>query len=142
MEILVTRAIRSDKSTIGNLLVDGVPLCYTLEDRDRGLKQSDSLLTIKAKKLFGITAIPAGRYEVIMNMSNRFKKYMPLLLNVPGFEGVRIHTGNYADNTEGCILVGMEKGKDFIGRSRDAYDALIAKILAVEKSEKIFITIT
>jgi hypothetical protein len=95
---------------------------------------------IKTKKVFAQTAIPAGRYEVIINFSNRFQQYMPLLLNVPGFEGVRIHPGNVPTNTEGCLLLGQTEGDDFIGNSRMAYRSFLPKLRAVEKSEKIFIT--
>ena len=88
------------------------------------------------------TAIPSGRYEVILNMSNRFKKYMPLLLNVPNFSGIRIHAGNTKEHTEGCILVGVEDGNDgFLGNSRSAFNELMKVLRKVEKKEKIYITI-
>mgnify|MGYP000932967502 FL=1 len=140
-ELLVTRKDFGEKYTIGVMQYNSEHLCYTLEDRDRGLKQTDSLLLIKAKKVFGVTAIPAGRYEVIINYSNRFKRQMPLLLNVPGFEGVRIHTGNYPEDTEGCILVGMSHAPGKIIESKVAYNLLMEKLLADTKRGKIFITI-
>lgn len=144
MELYLRREDFTKKSTIGQLNINGGPsLCFTLEDTDRGLKQTDSLFSIKARKLFGITAIPAGRYEVVLNYSNRFKKYMPQILNVPGFEGVRIHCGNKPEDTEGCILVGMEKeNPDAIGKSRIAYDKLMAELEKFEKDGKIYITIS
>ena len=118
-------------------------MCYTLEDRDRGLKQTDSIFSIKARKLFGITAIPAGRYQVILSYSNRFKKYLPQILNVPGFEGIRIHCGNRPEDTEGCILVGMENDQpDAIGKSRLAFEKLMYELEKVEKEGKIYITIS
>jgi hypothetical protein len=143
MEIRVKRVMKNGKATIGEMTFEynGRFFCYTLEDTDRGLKQSDPLLVTKAKKLFGVTAIPAGRYEVVLNYSNRFKKYMPQILNVPGFEGVRIHCGNKPEDTEGCILVGMDKGIDTITKSRIAYDKLMEILQAVEKTSKVFITI-
>lgn len=98
--------------TIGNLLIDDVYFCKTLEDTVR-------LEGVKAK---GKTAIPYGKYQVITNHSNRFKRVMPLLLNVPGFEGVRIHTGNTAGDTEGCILLGYEREMDYIIKSKQAFD--------------------
>jgi len=140
MEILVNRRTKNKLSTISDVTIDGVFFCYGLEDVDRGLKQSDDIDVIKTKKVFAQTAIPAGRYEIIINFSNRFQQYMPLLLNVPGFEGVRIHPGNKAANTEGCLLLGQTVGADFVGNSRLAYRSFLPKLRAVEKKEKIFIT--
>jgi hypothetical protein len=129
MELVLKRLIKTEKSTIGELSINGAFECYTLEDAER------------ISKVYGRTAIPKGQYEVIINYSNRFKQYMPLLLNVPDYEGVRIHSGNTANDTLGCILVGQKKGVDVIGASRLAYKALFNKMKAVEKKEKIFITI-
>lgn len=99
--------------TIGVLSVNGKTICNTLEDTDRGLHSKMSLEEIKEKKVYGKTAIPVGEYKVTMSYSVRFKKVMPLLLDVMGFSGIRIHSGNTAEDTEGCILCGMnsEKGK-------------------------------
>ena len=141
MQLKLTRLTRTDKSTIGKLFVDGAFLCYILEDADRGLKQSDPLLVTKAKKLFGITAIPAGTYEVILSYSNRFKKYLPQLVNVPAYEGVRIHPGNIPEHTEGCLLPGNTVGKDLVGDSRAAFEALMHILESALKREKVFITI-
>jgi hypothetical protein len=120
MQITIKRLHKTDTSTIGELLIDGIWECYTLEDVERPVK-------IKAE-----TAIPKGTYKVIINQSNRFKRLMPLLLNVPNFEGVRIHAGNTNHDTEGCILVGRTRSKDFIGQSRKAYDKLFKKMQAAE----------
>ena len=135
MEIKVER-FKKDKYTHGLLSIDSSPFeCYTLEDK---VREGD----IFKVKVQNETAIPTGRYEVILNMSNRFKKYMPLLLNVPNFSGVRIHSGNTKDHTEGCILVGLENGEDgFLGDSRNAFNELIKVLRKVEKKEKIYITI-
>lgn len=140
MEILVNRRKKTKLSTISDVTIDGVFFCFGLEDVDRGLKQTDDIDVIKTKKVFAQTAIPAGRYEIIINFSNRFQQYMPLLLNVPGFEGVRIHPGNKAANTEGCLLLGQTVGADFVVNSRLAYRSFLPKLRAVEKKEKIFIT--
>ena len=86
MHLVLKRQPSTSKSTSGALSIDGKFECFTLED------------VVRAKKSAGQTAIPAGTYKVIINQSNRFKRLLPLLLNVPGFEGVRIHTGNYAGN--------------------------------------------
>ena len=118
MKLLACRNQFSPVSTIGDMYVDGVWECYTLEDVVRS-----------GPKVFGQTAIPEGAYEVRITFSNRFKRDLPLLLGVAGFEGIRIHPGNTAENTEGCILVGRNKTKDFIGNSRDAFDNLYAKML-------------
>lgn len=140
MTIRVERKIFTENSTIGEMSINGNFLCYTLEDKDRGLKQSDGVLN-KVKKLFGVTAIPKGEYDLVINFSNRFKKYMPQILNVPCFEGVRIHTGNTSKDTEGCIIVGMDKAVDFVGKSRIAYDRLMEILEKAEKTEKIKIQI-
>ena len=117
-------------STIGDLLIDGKFYCYTLEDMYR------------EKKIKGVTAIPYGKYEVIINFSNRFQKPMPLLLNVKGFDGIRIHSGNTAEHTEGCILIGFTKSKDFIGNSRSAFNQFMPKLRTDLKQGKVFIEIT
>jgi hypothetical protein len=96
---------------------------------------------VRPVKIAGRTAIPAGRYEVIINFSQRFGRPLPLLLNVPDFEGVRIHPGNTPANTEGCILVGETKSENFIGQSRVAFDQLFEKLKAASATEKIFVEI-
>ena len=129
MELRVERTDFSEISTIGTLYVDDQFECYTLEDKVRPVK-------IKGK-----TAIPAGRYEVIINFSQRFGRMLPLFLNVPNFEGVRIHPGNTAADTEGCILVGETKDAEFIGQSRLAFEGLFNKLKTASETEKIFIEI-
>ena len=116
MLIVVKRLYKGEKSIIGEMTVDGVFECFTLEDLERPVK------------IKGETAIPKGTYKVIINESNRFKRQLPLLLNVPGFEGVRIHSGNTNHDTEGCILVGQTRHKEFIGKSRKAFDKLFKKM--------------
>ena len=141
MQLKLTRITRTDKSTIGKLFVDGAFLCYILEDKDRVLKQSDPILITKAKKLFGVTAIPNGTYEVILSYSNRFKKYLPQLVNVPAFEGIRIHTGNLPEHTEGCLITGTQALPDRVTGSKDAFEALMHVLEPALKREKVFITI-
>jgi hypothetical protein len=116
MKIQIKRLHKSENSTIGEMTIDGKFECYTLEDIERDVK-------IKSE-----TAIPKGTYKVIINQSNRFKKLMPLVLNVPNFEGIRIHPGNSNHDTEGCILVGQTRSKDYISKSRKAYEILFAKM--------------
>lgn len=129
MELRVERTDRSGNSTIGNLYVNDQFECYTLEDVERPVK-------IKGK-----TAIPAGRYEVVINQSQRFGRLLPLFLNVPNFEGVRIHPGNTAADTEGCILVGETKSEGSIGQSKVAFERLFNKLKTASETEKIFIEI-
>ena len=84
-----------ENNIIGDLLINGEFFCYVLEDQ----------LRAKGEKVYGETCIPAGTYKVVVDMSNRFKRLMPRLLNVPMFEGVRIHGGNTAKDSHGCPLV-------------------------------------
>ena len=96
---------------------------------------------IKSKKVYGETAIPTGIYRVIISYSNRFKKQMPLLLNVPGFAGIRIHTGNTEKDSLGCILVGKNKAVGKVLESRDTYNKLFSILQKADKKEAIKITI-
>ncbi|MEN2673368.1 DUF5675 family protein [Herbaspirillum huttiense] len=118
MKLLLQREPSTKQSTPGKLFIDGQFECHTLEDivRPRGVK------------VYGQTAIPAGTYQVVLTMSPRFKRVLPLLLNVPGFEGIRIHPGNKAEDTDGCILVGDAPAPDWLGQSRVAFDRLFAKL--------------
>jgi len=110
--------------TIGKLYIDGVYHCFTLEDKVR-----------EGEKVQNETAIPYGIYNVIIDISTRFNRLMPHVLNVPGFEGIRIHTGNTDADTEGCILVGTTwAGKDFIGNSKFAFDPFFEKLKAAGKA--------
>lgn len=120
MKIVVERIEFTEKSTIGKLTIDGKFFCYTLEDK------------VRAIKIPKVTAIPTGTYKVSQTVSNRFKILMPLLNDVPNFEGVRMHPGNKNEDTEGCILVGYTKAADFIGDSRKAFKDLMARIKGIE----------
>jgi hypothetical protein len=125
MKLEVIRDTFTDKSTIGKLSLGGRFFCYTLEDVDRDANKDGDLLDLGEAKVHGKTAIPRGTYSVQLTMSNRFKKVLPLLVAVPGFEGIRIHPGNTDADTEGCILVGESKSKDFIGGSKITFDKLM-----------------
>lgn len=98
MKIVVKRLENSGDACTGDMYINGSYFCHTLEDMVRapGVKVQDR------------TAIPAGTYRVIVNMSPKFKKPMPRLLDVPMFTGILIHSGNDAVDTRGCILVGSE----------------------------------
>src|SRR5574337_480152 len=123
MLLLLSRDLFTDSSTIGTLSVDGVLQCQTLEDTDRHLEAGGT-------KIYGQTAIPRGTYEVIVDWSPRFQKNMPHVLDVPQFEEIRIHPGNAPEDTEGCILVGLRRGVDFIYQSVVAFSLLLPKIEA------------
>ena len=132
MDIKEIRKEFTEKSTIGDFLIDGEFFCFSLEDmvREPGVKVA------------GATAIPEGRYRVVLDQSARFRRVMPHILDVPGFEGVRIHSGNSAENTEGCILLGYEKSKDFIGKSVLAFNRFFDILYErTGKGEEAWITI-
>lgn len=110
-------------TTLGDLYINGVFECITLEDQVR-----------EGPKVPGETAIPEGSYDVRLTHSPRFKRTLPLLVNVPGFDGIRIHPGNDHTHTEGCLLVGENfttvAGKPFLVHSRAAFDRLYEKLRA------------
>lgn len=109
MRIKVVREFFSNTETLGTMYINDKFFCYTLEDYDRKLKQSQDKDFIKANKIAKLTAMPSGNYRVILSVSNRFKRLMPEVLNVKGFAGIRIHGGNTHENTEGCILVAKNR---------------------------------
>lgn len=143
MELVLKRETFTDKSTIGRLSIDGVFECFVLEDKDRGLDSKMTLTQINKIKVYGETAIPYGKYEVVVTMSNRFKKELPLLLNVKGYEGIRIHTGNTDLDSRGCLLPCTTYIKDRGISSTTAFTKLFDKInKALKSKQKVFITIT
>lgn len=122
MKLALSRRPSANGCTIGNLELNGVHECFTCED----------VVRPPGEKVYGQTAIPAGTYRVIITQSLRFKRRLPLLLDLPGYEGVRIHPGNTAADTEGCILPGRGFLPDRVTQSVLAFDALFAKM---EKAE-------
>ena len=106
--LLLKRIARKAGYTIGKLYIDGTYFCDTLEDTDR-LDKGMTAEELASKKIPGQTAIPEGTYKVIVNVSPKFKRLLPRLVNVPGYEGVLIHRGNTPADTAGCILVGENK---------------------------------
>ena len=154
MKILVDRKWKKETYTIGKLYVDGVFFSNTLEDKDRGLTNSMSLKEIKKMKKAGETAIPTGTYKVRMDIvSPKYSKSswyvkncngsrMPRLEKVPGYDGVLIHAGNTAKDTEGCILVGKNDVKGMVTKSKDYFLKLYnIMYTAYKKGENIEITI-
>lgn len=139
MLLEVKREPSAHGCTLGSLSVDGEFACFTLEDVVREVPEE----AVETWKVPGETAIPSGTYQVIVSMSVRFGKLLPLLLNVPGFQGVRIHSGNVAADTEGCILVGARKTDAEVLDSRLAFRSVFAKIqAAIARNEPIHIRIS
>lgn len=145
MEIVLERKWKKPNYTIGILSIDGKRFCETLEDTDRGLKDSMSIGQIKSLKKPHITAIPTGVYEVNLNtVSPKFgsrsfykevcKGKVPRLLNVKGFDGILIHAGNKAEDTDGCILVGQNKVVGQVINSQATFRKLY-KILSNSKDK-------
>ena len=128
-KIILLRTNITDKYTQGELWYNNQFICYTLED------------PIRDKKIKHETAIPFGNYQVIMNYSNRFKQIMPLLLNVPNYQGIRIHKGNTTSNTSGCILVGTNIQKDKLLYSTIAYFKVLTLLRKLLKKGKVEIEI-
>ena len=142
MELQLKRETFTEQSTIGTLTIDGVFECFILEDRDRGLNDTLTLEQILKVKVYGKTAIPYGRYEIDWTMSARFKVFMPILLNVKGYAGIRIHKGNTEIDSLGCLLCGTRKITNRITESTLATKNLYAKIENAKKQgQRIYITI-
>jgi hypothetical protein len=139
MELLLKRIFRGDKYTIGHLYIDGNYWSDVLEDVDRGLTDDMTEEQIKKIKVYGKTAVPKGRYKIEVTYSPKFKRYLPILLNVKGFSGIRVHSGNTAEDTLGCLLVGFNKVKGQVINSRVTSDKLTA--LLRNTKEEIHITI-
>ena len=131
LKLLLVREIKNEKQTHGRLFkVDKDNkrefICYTLEDKER---------LVKVK---GETAIPTGKYTVIVTMSPRFKKELPLILNVPNFNGVRFHGGNNENDSEGCPLLGMVRHSNAISNCAPAV-ALVTKMIKEAKEAQLTI---
>ena len=120
MQVLLTRNWRKAEYTIGRGYIDGVFFINSLEDTDRGLDQRMPEAEIDRLKVYGRTAIPTGRYTVRMTWSPRFHRMMPEVENVKGFDGIRIHSGNTAEDSLGCILLGDNTRPGMVLNSRVA----------------------
>lgn len=132
----LTRIAKRETYTIGRLAINGTYFCDTLEPtwRDIGVGRP-------GRKVMGRTAIPEGRYPLVVTFSPGFKRWLPLLLNVPQFSGIRIHSGNTADDTEGCILPGLNTSR---GRVTDSYlweRRLVAELGRRPEGEPVWITV-
>jgi hypothetical protein len=130
MNLVLTRRWFTPKCTIGTLDIDGNAECYILEDVEREVKIPKE------------TCIPLGTYMIVIDFSNRFQRRLPRLLDVPQFTGIRIHPGNMAKDTEGCLLPGVEKYEDSVGHSVIAFNNLFGKMLLADaKQESISIEV-
>lgn len=116
MELDLIRDLAKQDFTLGKLYLGGVVIAFTVEDTLREVLGQP----VVKWKVPGKTAIPEGRYQIVMTQSTRFKRIMPLLLNVPGFQGIRIHSGNTAEDTEGCIILGLKRTAIGVANSREA----------------------
>ena len=152
MELELRRIARRDTYTIGRLSIDGQYFCDTIEDRDRGLRQDLPTSVNQAKKIRGQTAIPVGRYRVSLGVkSPKYSKkkqyaacngYLPRLINVPAFDGILIHIGNTAADSEGCILVGRNKKVGMVLESATTFWQLYDRLQTADrKGEQIYITV-
>jgi len=141
MRIQVIRQTLLSDRTLGKMYIDGIYFCDTLEDTDRGLLDAMSFSEIAAIKIYGRTAIPKGTYKVILNFSNKFQKYMPLLLNTKGFGGIRIHNGISPEHTLGCILVGQPGPNNGLVNSKSTFAKLMGILNSVDKKQSIIIEV-
>ena len=116
MKLFLQRIAQTPEYTIGRLEINGKFFCHTLED------------AVREQKIMHKTAIPEGTYKVVVNRSPKFKRDLPLLLDVPYFEGIRIHRGNTAKDTSGCILVGINSKKGMVLESTK-YEVELTNIL-------------
>ena len=126
MKLKLVRKYRKETYTIGKLYVDGVYFCDTIEDKDRGLDDAMGLAEIMSKKRYGETAIPYGTYKVEITYSPKYKRLMPEIKNVKGFSGIRIHSGNTAKDTLGCLIIGKNTQVGMVTESRKTYNKLFA----------------
>lgn len=142
MNLVLQREPSGANATLGKLTRDdGLFLCDTLEDRIRepaDWKPTDPVTW----KVPGETAIPSGTYRIALTLSHRFGRTLPLLMDVPGFDGIRIHPGNTAKDTEGCILTGVRMGPSTVVESRAAFLIVYQRIQeALNEGEKVYISV-
>ncbi len=153
MEIIIRRTAFKEGYTIGNLYIlpeqvnneeKAVPewFCNTMEPTTRKLTSRMPLTIIRRHKIIGKTAIPTGRYRILITRSRRFGRWLPLLMNVKGFEGIRIHAGNKPEDTRGCILPGFNRRKGYVLDSTRCVLTLVKMMTeAMEKGEKVFVKV-
>lgn len=139
MEILLVRKNTLGSATIGEMYIDGELKYYTMEDKDRQIEVHGCSAKVPRE-----TCIPRGKYKVIIDYSNRFMRDMPHVLDVPCFEGIRIHIGNYTGDTEGCILIGTGYSlcpTPMVTNSRVAFNEFYPKLQEALKDGEVWIEI-
>ena len=143
MELRLKREYRNNNYCIDKLYINGKYFSDALEDPDRGLTDSMSLEEIKKVKIKGNTCIPYGTYNVTITYSPRFKRNLPLINNVKGFDGIRVHNGNTPQDSSGCVLLGFNKIKGQVIDSKVTVNKFIDIVQkALNKGEKVTIEIT
>lgn len=142
MKLTLRRLYRKPEYSIGKLYIDGVYFCDVVEDTDRGLYSYMNIGEISKIKVKHETAIPYGIYKIRLSMSPKYKKILPEIMNVPGFSGVRIHSGNWASDSSGCLIVGKNTVKGGVTSSRVTMKALMKKLQSIPTTELIEIEIT
>lgn len=136
LECTLQREILDDEFTLGRMYVAGVHYCFTCEDADRELE------TFPGAKINGESAIPCGRYRVTKSISNRFGRVMPLVVDVPGFSGVRFHGGNGPDDTEGCPLLGSLRTARGVSNCAEVNRSFLKLIEATEaRGDQVWVTV-
>lgn len=142
MDLLLQRRFLGEEYTIGSLYVNGEYLCDAIEDQVRDFNEDGDLLDPGEEKVYGETAIPFGEYDIELSMSPKFKRLLPMLLNVKHFTGIRIHRGNTAKDSHGCILPGENKVKGKVINSTK-YEVELVRLMteATERGEDISIVI-
>lgn len=142
LHLTLIRAYRKADYTIGQLYTGNTLLCNTIEDTDRGLNQNDSTEHIKKVKVPGQTAIPTGTYKLTVSQSPKFGRRLIEVLNVPGFSGIRVHRGNTAADSAGCIIPGKNTAR---GRVTDStrFEELLTQMVdnAIRSGEECYLTI-
>jgi len=142
MRLRLERRFLGEEYTIGSLFVDGVYLCDTIEDKVRDFNEDGDLDDPGEMKVYGHTAIPYARYELDLTWSPKFTRLLPLVKNVKGFEGIRIHRGNTADDSAGCILPGENKVKGRVLYSTEYEEKIVVRMLqAIRNQEEMTIDI-
>lgn len=143
MKLELKRKALMDTYTVGDLFINDVFFCNILEDKVRDFNKDGDLEDKGETKVYGKTAIPYGTYTIDLTYSNRFKKILPLIEDVPGFEGIRIHSGNSAEDSSGCLLCGNNTEKGMVTDSRKVFEKLMIRLVdAHEMKETITIKIS
>lgn len=142
MRLNLKRRYLGPEYTIGSLFINGKYLCDTIEDTVRDLNRDGDLLDVGEGKLYGETAIPFGDYKIELSMSPKFKRLLPMILNVNHFTGIRIHRGNTAKDSHGCILPGENKRKGMVLNSTKYEKWLVREMkIATKDGDEISILI-